>query len=1517
MTAKAGDAFIDFHGDFSSLNKEVNATVGKLTSRFGKLGRAAVAGLSVVGAGAVAAGRALYDIGEQFDDAIDTIRVGTGATGRDLDGLRRDFKAVVASVPTDFGSASVAIADLNTRLGLTGRPLQHLSKQMLELSRITDTSIQDNIPAVTRLFGDWSVRTDRQARTLDKLFRVSQATGITVGDLSRYMVQFGSPLRQLGFDFDRAAAMFSRFEKEGVNLQTAMPGLRFALRTFAQAGRDPAVALDRVIRRIRDARTVMQANRIAFRVFGARAGPDLASAIREGRFELDELVGQMRNGRDTILGAAEDTADLAEQWQIFKNKVLVGLEPIASKVFDTINAGLITLMDGRVTDRLKRLFSFDIGSLQGLVDDLRDIGRVLADVFRDIGLPILRRQLAGVKQTLSGAAQVIRGIVRVIAGVLTLRFGRAWDGVKDIFQGGAKAILGALRTTTAPVRELAARAGRAIANAFSDAWDEVRDFFRDGIRSAMGHLRSAVSTARNAAGRVGSAITLPYRTAWSTVRRLTTNGVRNVISAVRAAVSGVRSAATRVANALKNVLGDAWNWLRTRFIRGVRVVLGVVRDITSPMRSAARRVGSAISGPIGDTWDTIKSIFTRSVRAVLSTLRGAIRPAAKLSGLFAIPMIVAARAVRTALRWIVRAVQAVLDKLGTLKNKISDVVPDLPDITPWEGLTPWQRGGHVNRGKPYGDSVPAILERDEYVLNRRAVRAVGKDVLDQLNFGVAPRFGVKKFAVGGLVGPFKTRSDVLGSGPGFIPYMNYLNSMFGPLNVISGLRPGSITTSGNVSNHARGAAVDISTPGGEGATQSNPMPPALSARMTAAYNWIRRYFAPINLDLLWQTMVGGNHFNHIHSGIADAYSFNPARMAAFISRLPRGAMFGGIPRIRFRGRGPLKDIAEGGTEMARRAANAYISGALMEPGFGMSRATVDPHSGRRLGATTFGGPGDPGTGHIGYRGDDLRGKMAYAELDMGTALGNLPYRHPLTLARVGARRGVEALKLDIGLGGGPIAGLPRTIDLWYQTAKAMGLPEVWSGVIEAYGLQRGGSPDRRHRRRAGGRVSPLARNLRRTIRALGSPDAKRRSKSLRGLLRRIKGVGIPEYIVRRLRQLEQDSEVFGTRADMASQMNTLDELGNEVLGRVGGKDEAGWLHDQLATLFRWRNQLIRAKELVAKRIAHIAKLIEEAKRRLSRIAKEIRDAARERARLEKELADLQDNPRRQRKTLQDAIKDARDRLRRLRKNPKRNARQIEATKAAIRRYKERLDSINRGADGRRERRRTIRERLDTIAREQAARVRQREALKDRIIPGLRARREAMIEDRGNYLQNLGEVQGIGFPVSVMGSLPPLGGLGGQIFNVQLRLRDLTLSRPTVTDEAPEIAEGPEEATPEAAPEDPDTSERESILAQLVEQLSQRFAVSQAQYEVLSRYPFAGVFHRGGVVPGPPSQESIALVRGQEVISPDGLKVRFIVEDRRMYAQINDGEVREIVKDETRKIARSGQRPGSGRAGVLR
>jgi hypothetical protein len=114
-----------------------------------------------------------------------------------------------------------------------------------------------------------------------------------------------------------------------------------------------------------------------------------------------------------------------------------------------------------------------------------------------------------------------------------------------------------------------------------------------------------------------------------------------------------------------------------------------------------------------------------------------------------------------------------------------------------------------------------------------------------------------------------------------------------------------------------------------------------------------------------------------------------------------------------------------------------------------------PGTGQLVGATEYGGPGDPTSGIYGSSGANLADSPdSYAELggtsfQTATAMGGLPYLTPLRITW-GSRSAV-AYKRDIGLGGGPIDGLPRVLDLWWELAGELGIPYengLWSGPVQ-------------------------------------------------------------------------------------------------------------------------------------------------------------------------------------------------------------------------------------------------------------------------------------------------------------------------------------------------------------------------------------------------------------------------------------------------------------------------------------
>lgn len=316
----------------SELDKLANDTA---TSSQKLMKGAAVAGAGIL-AGATAIGVGLYAIGSQFDEAFDGIRVGTGATGPALEQLQNDMKAVAGAVPASFADAGTAISEFNRRLGLSGAPLQTLSSQVLELSRITGTDLGANIESVSSVMQNFGVDASSQSSKLDLLFRASQASGVSVQELAATMSEAGVVLRSVGLNFDQSAGLIATLGKAGISASDVMPALTKTLATAAKQGKDATAVFSETFAAIKNAPSDVAASGVALEVFGAKAGPKLAAMIREGKLSYEDMTAAIANGGDTILGAGADTQDFAEKLTQLKNRVFLAIEPIATKVFGAI-----------------------------------------------------------------------------------------------------------------------------------------------------------------------------------------------------------------------------------------------------------------------------------------------------------------------------------------------------------------------------------------------------------------------------------------------------------------------------------------------------------------------------------------------------------------------------------------------------------------------------------------------------------------------------------------------------------------------------------------------------------------------------------------------------------------------------------------------------------------------------------------------------------------------------------------------------------------------------------------------------------------------------------------------------------------------------------------------------------------------------------------------------------------------------------------------------------------------------
>ncbi len=399
-----------------------------------------------------------------------------------------------------------------------------------------------------------------------------------------------------------------------------------------------------------------------------------------------------------------------------------------------------------------------------------------------------------------------------------------------------------------------------------------------------------------------------------------------------------------------------------------------------------------------------------------------------------------------------KALQAALGKLGISSTNWKSTTDKKQPKGAQRGATfGLARGGYTVPGVSSGDRHPlhidgqhvANVESKEriVVVNREA--AAKWDSLNQRwpRFGGARSASTAGYAAGGVVAAGKLAQQM-----GLIPSENP--------------HFGGVTQGAHVTNslHYSNQAIDVSGGAGPGSSQWSRYWNAVASR------WFGHGLAELFYDLkpkyvkndTWVPGQIGNHADHIHVGIISNF------MGALFKALKHVTLHGPDGDLTTVGQGMLDKYWSSANDLLRKKAGATSgdTGGALKGGRTVTASWYGPTSGQ--------GPHPTGAGGV-----PMRGNM-YAELNMGTALGHLPYGHKLIVGY--GNRSAIGEKQDIGAGGGGLGGHVRAIDLWTEMAdlfpgfKAAGIANVQvkdaqSGAI--LGLQGGGGGDSAHGRHHG------------------------------------------------------------------------------------------------------------------------------------------------------------------------------------------------------------------------------------------------------------------------------------------------------------------------------------------------------------------------------------------------------------------------------------------------------------------
>lgn len=512
-------------------------------------------------------GTAVKDAFIEFDEGADNVIKATGATGAAADELTKSYANVSRSVLGDFSDIGDALGEVSTRFGFTGKELEDTTTQFIKFADITGTDAKKAVELVSRAMNNAGIKSENYSEILDQLAKASQTSGISVDKLAETLTKNGATMRQLGFNTDETIAMLAQFEAAGVNSETALAGLKTAVKNWANEGKNANDEFHNVVDAIRNAPDEISGTQAAFDAFGSKAGTELAEAIRTGKFAYDEYLADLAASQGTVNATYEETQDGADKAKLAVQNMKTTAAELVNNFLEKYSPQIEKAIEA-VTKTLDKLAPKVEAGIQWLIDNL----------------PLIEAGVVGIATAF--AAWKITGIITAVTTAL------AGMSAAEVVAAAKTWLLNAAMAAN-PIG-LVVTAIAALVAAFVVLWNK-SEKFRNFWKGLWKEIKATVEKY------IGAVVDF-FKNAWERIKAVWT-----VVTAFFEAIwNGIKAIFEPVIDWFKEKFENAWNAIKAVWL----FVHTFFEAIWNNIKAIFEPVIDWFKEKFETAWNTIKAIWT-------------------------------------------------------------------------------------------------------------------------------------------------------------------------------------------------------------------------------------------------------------------------------------------------------------------------------------------------------------------------------------------------------------------------------------------------------------------------------------------------------------------------------------------------------------------------------------------------------------------------------------------------------------------------------------------------------------------------------------------------------------------------------------------------------------------------------------------------------------------------------------------------------------------------------------------
>ena len=639
----------NFNGSVQAMGMKLGE-FGEKTEKVGTAMLPVTAGVSALAAGSVAAF-------SEIDEGYDIIITKTGATGEAAESLQKNMDAVFGSLPTSAADAGIAIGEVNTRFGLTGESLEQLSSQFIQFAQINETDLNGAIGSVNKNLQIFGLGAEDAQGYLGLLTTQAQATGISVDDLMNSVQKNGPVFKEMGLSIDESVNLLAQFEKNGVNADSALAGLKKAQQNATAEGKTLSQSLGETMEAIKGASSETEALQIATELFGKKGALEMTQAIREGRFSVDDLSSGLDDFKTTVTDTFEGTQDAPDKLTTAMNNLKI----VGKEIGETLLTALAPVFE-KLVNAAKKLAEW----FSSLSDGQKEMILVAGGLAAAIGpvLIAIGKMSTGLSALITyfGSAETMGGkliaalggisapVVAAAAAVAALvaafvhlwntneefraKITEIWNSIVEAFQNFFQGIVARLNALGFQFED--------ITEVLKTLWDGFCAFLAPVFEGAFQFIATTLETVLNVLTGLFDVFSGLFTGNWDLVWQ----GVKEVFEGIW---NGIKDWFDNILNTMKDVLDvvcswfgttweETWNGIKSFFegiwdgisgffsgaIEGIKTAASNAWNwISEKTESIWNGIKVHIINPISDAWNKVSEVFGNIYNWIKDKIEGA------------------------------------------------------------------------------------------------------------------------------------------------------------------------------------------------------------------------------------------------------------------------------------------------------------------------------------------------------------------------------------------------------------------------------------------------------------------------------------------------------------------------------------------------------------------------------------------------------------------------------------------------------------------------------------------------------------------------------------------------------------------------------------------------------------------------------------------------------------------------------------------------------------------------------